>query len=208
MAAVLIEAPAIEPVSLAEAKAFLRVEHDDDDDLIAALIAAARSEIEVATHRALIQQTWRVVLDGWPASGRIVSPVNPLASLTAARVRAADGTPADLALSAFTLGTASVPGVIAFERAHVTEPGRTIAGIELDVVVGYGETAEKIPPPLLQAIRLLLARFYEHRDRIENDKLPEAVTSLIAPFRVVTQKIADKPPTRDEINKRLEKGEA
>ena len=119
MAAVLIEAPAIEPISLAEAKAFLRVEHDDDDDLIAALIAAARSEIEIATRRMLIQQTWRIVLDGWPASGRVVSPVNPLASLTAARVRAADDTSTDLALSAFTLDTASVPGVIAFEHAHV-----------------------------------------------------------------------------------------
>jgi uncharacterized phiE125 gp8 family phage protein len=171
MAAVLIQGPAIEPLSLADAKLFLRVAHADDDDLIAALIAAAREEVERATRRLLIRQNWRIVLDRWPASARIVSPANPLAALTAARVRAADGTSAELALSAFTLDTASVPGVIAFERANVAEPGRAIAGIELDVATGYGDTAAAVPAPLIQAIRLLTARFYEHRDRIEGDKL-------------------------------------
>jgi uncharacterized phiE125 gp8 family phage protein len=43
MAAVLIQGPAIEPLSLADAKLFLRVAHDDDDDLITALISAARA---------------------------------------------------------------------------------------------------------------------------------------------------------------------
>ena len=186
MAAVLIQGPALEPLSLADAKLFLRVEHGDDDALIAALISAAREEVESATRRLLIRQNWRIVLDRWPASARVVSPVNPLAALTAARVLAADGTPAALALSAFTLDIASVPGVIAFERVNVAEPGRSIAGIELDVAVGYGETAATVPAPLIQAIRLLTARFYEHRDRIEGDKLPDDVARLIAPFRVVT----------------------
>ena len=69
MSAILLNAPASEPVSLAEAKLFLRVEHDDDDDLIAALIAAARVQVEAQTRRALITQTWRLVRDVWPAGG-------------------------------------------------------------------------------------------------------------------------------------------
>jgi uncharacterized phiE125 gp8 family phage protein len=77
-----------------------------------------------------------------------------------------------------------VPGVIAFERANVAQPGRALAGIELDVTAGYGGAAD-VPAPLLHAIRLLLARAYEHRDAMAHDALPEAVAALVAPFRVI-----------------------
>ncbi len=141
MSAILLESPSSEPLSLAEAKNFLRVEHDADDALIGALIAAARGQVEAATRRVLITQVWRLALDRWPASARIVVPVNPLRALLAARVLAADGTPTALDADAFTLNTVAVPGVIVFERANVAEPGRALAGIELDVSAGYGEAA-------------------------------------------------------------------
>ncbi len=41
MAAILIEAPASEPISLIEAKNYLRVDHSADDALIASQISAA-----------------------------------------------------------------------------------------------------------------------------------------------------------------------
>lgn len=185
MSAILISPPASEPISLAEAKQFLRIEHDADDDLIAALIAAARSAVELATRRVLILQTWRIVLDRWPASGRLASPVNPLRTLEAARVLGEDGTPSPVAPEDFTLDTASVPGAIAWERANPAGPGRALAGIELDVTAGYGEAAD-VPPPLVQAIRLLLAQSYEHRDRLQADALPDAVAALVRPFRVLS----------------------
>jgi uncharacterized phiE125 gp8 family phage protein len=185
MPAILLTPPASEPISLAEAKNFLRVEHDADDELIAALIAAARNAIELATRRVLIAQTWRMTLHCWPASGRIVSPVNPLVSLTAGRVRREDETFSVLDPTAFMLDTASVPGVIAFERAGVTEPVRALAGIELDVEAGYGAAVD-VPAPLTQAIRLLLAQSYEQRDQVRPDALPETVAALVAPFRILS----------------------
>src|SRR5262245_55104347 len=87
MAAILIDAPVSEPLSLTEAKNYLRVEHSADDALIASLIAAARTQVEARTRRALITQTWRIVLDRWPVSGAIASPVSPLREVVAARVR-------------------------------------------------------------------------------------------------------------------------
>src|SRR6185295_19907165 len=70
MPSILLTGPAVEPVTLAEAKLFLRVEHDDDDDLIAALVAGSRIHVEAQTRRALITQTWRLTRDAWPRSGR------------------------------------------------------------------------------------------------------------------------------------------
>jgi hypothetical protein len=52
MPAVLLTPPTAEPLSFEYANRFLRVEHDADDELIAAMIAAARGEIELATRRA------------------------------------------------------------------------------------------------------------------------------------------------------------
>jgi len=69
MPSILLAGPAAEPVTLAEAKQFLRVEHDDDDDIIAALIAGSRIHVETQTRRALITQSWRLTRDVWPAAG-------------------------------------------------------------------------------------------------------------------------------------------
>jgi uncharacterized phiE125 gp8 family phage protein len=185
MSAILLTPPAAEPLSLGEVKEFLRVEHEADDELVAALIASARGEVEFATRRVLIAQTWRIVLHRWPPSGRIVSPASPLRTLEAARVVDAAGEADELDTGAFLLDTSSVPGVIAFSRGSLPAPGRTLAGIELDVTAGYGAAAD-VPAPILQAIRLLVARAYEQRDRVAPDALPETVAKLIAPFRVVS----------------------
>src|SRR3954471_23227089 len=59
-------APAIEPVTLQEAKDFARVDGLEDDGLIASLIVTARQLAELATRRALITQTWVLKADAFP----------------------------------------------------------------------------------------------------------------------------------------------
>lgn len=186
MAAILIEPPASEPLSLAEAKNYLRVEHAADDTLIQSMIAAARMEVEARTRRALLTQTWCIVLDRWPGSGTIASPVSPLREVVAARVYDEAGEPQALDPDIFILNTAAAPGLIAFDAGRVIQPARDIAGIELDIEAGYGAAAD-VPAPLLQAMRLLLARAYEYRGQGErNDPLPEGIAVLLAPYRVVS----------------------
>jgi len=60
MTSILLTGPAVEPLSLEEAKTFLRVEHCDDDQVIAALIAGGRMYVETQAHIVLIAQNWRV----------------------------------------------------------------------------------------------------------------------------------------------------
>jgi uncharacterized phiE125 gp8 family phage protein len=69
--------PAAEPVTLDQAKAWLRVESGGDEDaLIAALIAAARARAEWHTGRAFVTQVWTLWLDRVEAC--IAIPLPPL----------------------------------------------------------------------------------------------------------------------------------
>lgn len=62
----LVTAPAVEPVSLEQAKVHLRVDVPDDDALIGLLISAARAHAENVCRRAFITQQWDLFLDAFP----------------------------------------------------------------------------------------------------------------------------------------------
>ena len=66
MTPICITAPALEPLSLAEAKDWLKVDSTADDTLILELITAARIHIEQATRLLLLTQSWKLVADQWP----------------------------------------------------------------------------------------------------------------------------------------------
>ena len=188
MTAILIDPPAIEPVTLAEAKAHLRLAGTDDDDYVAAMITAARIQVETATRRVLIDQTWRIFRDDWPADGRIDLTIAPLKSVTAITVYDAEGEPTVLPPTAWLLDAASSPARLALTGAAPT-PGRTINGIEIDVVAGYGLSGLSVPQPLRLAVMTLVARWYEDREGLAYGLVPSRVASafeaLVAPFRVM-----------------------
>jgi uncharacterized phiE125 gp8 family phage protein len=190
MPSILLTGPAAEPIALAAAKSFLRVEHDGDDDVIAALISGARIHVEAATRRALMTQTWRHVRDAWPADGRLSVLPAPLREVTAARVYDADGNATAIDTEAFVADTSAAPGVVAFAPWSLAPPGRAVAGIEIDVEAGYGEAPSDIPDALRQAVRLLVAHWYENRGLAAVGQgvavLPASVAALIAPYRVLS----------------------
>jgi len=189
MPAVLLTGPVIEPLSLAEAKAYLRVAHSDDDAVIAALIESARAYVEARTRRALITQIWRHSRDAWPVGGRVAVLPVPLLELTAARVYDEDGVAQAIDPETFVFDTISAPGVISFAPWSVPPPGRVQAGIELDFAAGYGGTPDDVPAPLRLAIRLLVAHWYENRGVVVSGgtaPMPAGVVELIAPYRVLS----------------------
>jgi len=189
MSSILLVPPAVEPLSLADAKAYLRVQHADDDGLIAALIAAARSHVEAATRRALITQGWRHRRDAWPADGRIAVLPAPLQALSAVRVYDEAGEAQALDLGNFVVDAVAAPGVISFPPWSVPPPGRAQGGIELDIAAGYGDAASDVPAPFTLAIRMLLAHWYENRGVAAAGAaapMPAGVAALLAPYRVLS----------------------
>jgi len=187
MALVLTSPPAIEPVTVAGAKAYLRIDTDDEDALVASLILTSRLHVEAALGLAFVTQGWRLQLDHWP--GDVVPiPLRPVASIVSIEVLALDGTPATVAPSEYLLDAASVPPRLVSVGTGWPAPGRKAAGIEIDFTAGYGPSAADVPEPIRQAILLLTAHWYEHRDPIEIGSaataIPASVSDLLSPFRV------------------------
>ncbi|MBB5047826.1 putative phiE125 gp8 family phage protein [Rhodopseudomonas rhenobacensis] len=188
MAAILLVGPASEPWTLAEAKSFLRVEHDADDAVITALIAAARGQIEALTRRALLLQSWRLVLDHWPAEGRVDVRIAPLRAVTAARVFDGAGVSHPVDPAGFVVDAAA--NVIAAPCWSLPPPGRAHAGIELDLQLGFGAQAADVPDVLRHAIRTLVVHWYENRGLVAIGQsvamLPSSVVAMIASYRVLS----------------------
>lgn len=183
MIPLLVDGPQLEPVSLAEAKGWLRVEGSDEDSLIQALIIAARLTVESEIGLVLLAQNWRIVGDQWPAGETIPMPIGRLISVAGGRVFAADGSSQSMAPTDFEI-------VKGEERDAVRPllrpgPGRSRGGIEIDVRLGFGEFANQVPEPLRLAVRQLIAHWFENRGdaAIVERGLPASVRTLLKPFR-------------------------
>jgi len=188
MSPILLTGPAAEPLSLEEAKTFLRVEHGDDDELIGALIAGARMHVEGQARLGLITQHWRMVFDCWPHHGRIAVKPGPLRSLNAVRVYDLQSHPQSVDTQAFVPDFGA--STLAFMPWALPAPGRNAAGIEIDVTIGFGDGANDVPEPLRQALRLLVAHWYENRGLVgaanSTAILPASLAALVAPYRLLS----------------------
>lgn len=184
MISYLLAGPAEEPVSLAEAKAYLRVDDGAEDALIATLITAGRLHVEGVTGKALVAQSWRLVLEDWPGDGIVRLPVTPLMSLAAL-------TAYDEAGEGHELGLAGVLG----ERDRLVLPRRlegaprlrARSGVEIDYVAGFGEAGSDVPADLRQAVLVLVAHWHVHRDAVviagAGAVVPAGFDRLVIPHR-------------------------
>jgi uncharacterized phiE125 gp8 family phage protein len=167
MISYLLAGPAVEPLTLAEAKAWLRVDGDAEDGLLATLIAAARIHLESTTGTALLAQSWRVVLDCWPADRVVRLPVAPLRSLTAIRAYDAEGEAHIVPLAQFQAETAVAPARLLLPATIDGMPAlRERLGLEIDYKAGCAENAADVPQDLRQALLVLVAHWFENRDAV------------------------------------------
>ncbi len=190
MSLVANSAPAQEPVSLADAKAHLRVDSADDDALISRLITGARSELERGLGRALITQGWTYWLDAWPAGYAVALPLAPVQSVEAVRVYAMDDSFATLPASGYLLdGMGSLPRLIRRGAIAWPQPLRPGNGIAIDFTAGHGALPTDVPAALRVALLVLVGHWYEHRELADASgggsiRLPPMVCDLIDPYRV------------------------
>lgn len=184
-----------EPVSLAEAQAWLRVDSQDDASELSTLITTARQIVEDFTGRALMAQTWRTVASDWPAESFagvenvIRLPRSPLSSITAVRYfPEGGGAQATWAASNYHAFTATTPGMLVLaDGASFPDIAVRPDAVEIEFVAGAA-TAAEVPAGLRHAVLLVLAHLYELRSPVNVgnivNELPFSLRHLLESHRV------------------------
>jgi len=194
--------PAIEPVTVGEAKAYARIDTADDDALIEALITAARTAAEEYTRRSFVARTLKLTLD-LPCSGlsaglsegvydlpvsalygsfpsTIRLPAPPLLSITSVVTHDTANAATTLASSHYFADTAG--GRLVFNDTAVLPSNlRPFAACEITYTAGYGATASAVPQPIRTAVLMHAQRMYDERVVCE---MPPSCHQLLRQYRV------------------------
>jgi uncharacterized phiE125 gp8 family phage protein len=197
----LVTAPAVELLTVSEAKAHLRFTGSSKDAEITRMIKAFRTSIERYLHRALITQTWKVYYDCWHNEMKI--PFGNLQLVTGQstptviekrpliKYRDDAGTLTELTESTYYWVVKSTDPACIVRKYDVTYPelqsGRPDA-IEITFQCGYGSAATDVPEDIIHALKVMLTDYFEHPgsivigDRV--NRIPDHITALIHNYKL------------------------
>ncbi len=203
----LVTAPTVEPVSIAELKATIRVDDDiiDDDAILIANLYAVRTILEEHLDRALITQTWRMFLDVPPAgelpwwdgvregadipriNRAIILPKAPLQSVSSINSYNDADAATLFAAANYFVDNVSDPGRIVL-RTSATWPTieRVANGLEINFVAGYGTSWNDVPMPIRTALIEMVRVVYDQCDgdgkTMTAGMIPDSAKRFLMPF--------------------------
>jgi len=177
---IIVTAATDEALILPEIKLFLREDLVDteNDAQILMLYQAAREHVEGQTSRRLMEQTLKCYHSGWPYEDFRL-PVGPVQSIDHIKYYDTEDTEYTLAATEYSLDGESNPPIIR-QNYNKTWPSitlRTLNPVEVQFVAGYA-SASAVPARLKNAVLLILATLYRHRETVTVGN-SGAVASLI-----------------------------
>lgn len=200
--------PAVEPITLEQAKNYLRVTTDADDAEIAALIATVRRYAEHWLRRAFITQKLEIALGGFPAGAGSVNgflraelhygaaawggdwmprsaadPIEiqraPLQSIDS--VRYIDQAGAEILMDPAAYQVSKSDPARLAPAPYTVWPATQpgrLEAVTIAITAGYGDDAATVPPTIVQALKLWLAHLYENRGENPAEPPPAAAALL------------------------------
>ena len=180
--------PAVEPVTPGALREHLvETVTGLPDAMATGFIQASREHIEEVTGLAIINQTWRLVYDCWPAirdewwggvregsismlggpssEVAVALPRYPLGSVDAVSVFATNGdeTVIDVAAT-FDVDIYQKPGRMALKFGKTWPIAlRPTNGVQIDYIAGYGASGDDVPQSIKLAVMMMAGHLYTHR---------------------------------------------
>lgn len=178
--------PDVEPLSLDQARTHLKLDPDltAEDEMLAAMIVAARELCEDFCKRTWVESTWLLTYDQFPAGDcywgaleapRIVLPMGPV--LDVIRVSYLDQQRAQQEITDFQLAKDTVPGYL-LPAPNQWWPFAAFgsASVSIEYRAGYASggsptDASAVPARVRQTMRAILTKWFENRAMVDVDDL-------------------------------------
>lgn len=154
----LVTPPTTEPISLAEAKLYLRQTFSDDDARITRHIKEAREWVEARIQKQVTAATWEVALDEFPTSA-IALDIAPVQSITSLKYDDADRVEQTLTVTTdYTYSNGIITPVGDWPAAYDAENS-----VRIRVLTGYS-ASNLISNAVIAAIYLKIKDLYDGSD--------------------------------------------
>lgn len=182
----LVTPPASEPMTLTEVKSQCRVTHSDQDTLLTSLIAVARQYVEAVTGRAMVTQTWELLLDRFPAGDAAIRiPMAPVRSIVSVSYIDESGAAQTWDADEYTADLDTVPARIK-PAPDYCYPATEIQlnAVTVRFTAGYIDTSNSPPEsldlhePLKQAMLLKVQELYDGK------QYTSTIDALCAPYKL------------------------
>lgn len=186
----LVTPPATEPLTLQDVLPHLRSLSSDlldaDEGLVNAYIMAARSSAETVLKMSLLETGWRYRIDGgFPFE--IILPMGPVFDKSSVAVKYIDdaGTEQTLDTERYQVSAGETCRIRPAWGSTwpVTRP--VYDAVTIEFTAGR-DSADKIPPAILQALRLTVGDAFAHRENTVvgaiTSQLPVSARNLLMPF--------------------------
>lgn len=151
----LVTPPASEPITLASAKLFLRIEHSADDEAVTRAISAARAAAEQHLKTALLPQTWDYTIAN-PCGLSVALPYGPAQSITSVTLTNEAGSSSTMNVANYRL---NVDGF----RVILTN-AQSIEKLTVRYVAGIASVTADIPVTIIQGMLHHISVMMETRD--------------------------------------------
>jgi hypothetical protein len=207
----LVTAPTAEPITIEEAKAWAKIDMDDDDAVVTALVAAVREAAERHMRRSLITQTWKLTLDLAPSmlnsalpDGVYELPVSSLYGSLQREVELPNGV-VQAITNVTTYGLDNTSSTYDPTNYFLDSAGarlvlnlgciwpanmRPRAAVEISYRTGYGDGASAVPQPIRTAMMIHFASLYEQRGQAADAlDIPPAALSIYNRYRFVGDRL-------------------
>lgn len=178
-----VTAPAVPALSVADAKAHLKVETAFEDDVIEALVEGAIARIDgpKGIGICLIEQTWRLTLDRF--CGEIEIPLGPNVVVTSVKYTDADGAEQTVDAGDYQVADGLDPAILSPTFSTAWPGARFERGaVRIEFTAGFGDDPADIPADLVGALKLMVGA--AHKDR-EAGGVPPAAQAVLDRYGVL-----------------------